>query len=109
MTNTLARTLSRTLVAATLAATALSSAHAQTAPVPVQDFSVFVDIATGFAFVKTPSGWRFVRQIEAEKLTQLHPSTLVALGEVRVPAGVPLGQTDLVLMRASLKEQGSLF
>jgi predicted anti-sigma-YlaC factor YlaD len=96
MINILSNTLNRTLLACVLATAALTPAHAETA-VPVEDFSVFVDIPTGFAFVKTPAGWRFVRQIEASRLGELHPTTLVSviqagerLGKVQDPKSAPV-------------------
>jgi len=79
--------LNRSLAAFALAAATLVPAQAETA-VPVEDFSVFVDIPTGFAFVKTPSGWHFVRQIESARLVDLHPTTLVSV----IQAGERLGQ-----------------
>lgn len=81
--------LNRSLAALALSAAALAPVHAETA-VPVEDFSVFVDIPTGFAFVKTPSGWHFVRQIEAGRLGELHPTTLVSV----IQAGERLGQAQ---------------
>lgn len=87
MKHLLVPTLTRSLAALALSAAALMPAHAEKA-VPVEDFSVFVDIPTGFAFVKTPSGWRFVRQIESSRLGELHPTTLVSV----IQAGERVGQ-----------------
>lgn len=81
--------LTRSMAALALAVAAAVPSHAETA-VPVEDFSVFVDMPTGFAFVKTPSGWRFVRQIEASKLSQLHPTTLVSV----IQAGQRFSQVE---------------
>lgn len=71
------------------AATAAAKLIAAPASSP-SDFSVYVDRETRFAFVKTPIGWKFVRQIEAEKLSLVpheffiqvdrRPGTLLALG-----------------------------
>ena len=47
--------------------------------VPVRDWDVYVDLPTGFAFVKTPARWVFVRQLDAEQLARLPASTLTAL------------------------------
>lgn len=47
--------------------------------VQVKDWDVYVDLPTRFAFVKTPAGWTFVRQLDEEQMQRLHPSTLTAL------------------------------
>jgi len=75
--NTMKRPLA---LAAVALATAFVSAHAQSAgSVPVKDWDVFVDLPTGFAFVKTPMGWKFVRQLDDEQLGRLPASTLTSL------------------------------
>jgi hypothetical protein len=73
----------QTLLFAAIAVTAVSSAQAasptaQTAPGVAKqrawtadDFAVYVDQETGFAFIKTPGGWKFIRQIEPGKLAQV--------------------------------------
>ncbi len=35
------------------------------------DFQVYVDRETGFAFIKTPGGWKFIRRIEADMLANV--------------------------------------
>lgn len=45
----------------------------------VKDWDVFVDLPTGFAYVKTPARWVFVRQLSDEQLDSLPATTLVSL------------------------------
>ena len=73
-------------VAAVCLATASPAAQAQTeaqtqlgSVVPVKDWDVYVDLPTRFAFVKSPKGWVFVRQLDEEQMTRLPASTLTAL------------------------------
>ncbi len=47
--------------------------------VPVRDWDVYVDLPTGFAYVKTPDRWVFVRQLDAEQMSRLPASTLTTL------------------------------
>ena len=83
----------RPLAALGLAAAILMPAYAQKA-VPVKDFDVFVDLPSGFAFIKTPDAWRFIRQLDAEQLTRLHPSTLTALLEPEDKSTAEAGNTE---------------
>ena len=48
----------------------------------VKDWDVYVDLPTRFAFVKTPTHWVFVRQLDEEQMTRLPSSTLTALLKV---------------------------
>jgi hypothetical protein len=78
MKTTLAH-VARTAAALGLAlAFALPAAQAQSF-VQVRDWDVYVDVPTGFAYVKTPVGWRFVRKLDDEQMARLPASTLTAL------------------------------
>lgn len=72
-------TTSLAAVAATTSATAPIPAGSAVDRVSVKDFDVFVDLQTGFAFVRTPDRWTFVRKLDAAQLKNLPPSTLTAL------------------------------
>lgn len=51
-------------------------AMAEPAAAPVvSTFDVFVDLPTGFAFVKMPAGWKFVGKLEADQMRDL-PNTV---------------------------------
>ena len=66
--------------AAVLAASAAPAAFAQQPTSPtVQDFDVFVDVPTAFAFIKLPSGWKFIGKLDAEQLRRLPPGTITSL------------------------------
>lgn len=71
----------RTLAALALALASFAAALPAQAQgfVPVRDWDVYVDLPTGFAYVKTPQRWVFVRQLDAEQMSRLPASTLTAL------------------------------
>jgi hypothetical protein len=54
-------------------------ALAQSAAPQVKDFDLFVDMPTGFAFIKMPAGWKFVGKLEGDQLRNLPASTLTSL------------------------------
>ena len=66
------------IVAALFAAFSGSPAVAQET-VAVQDYDLFVDPPTAFAFIKLPTGWKFVGKLDAEQLRHLPPGTLTSL------------------------------
>jgi hypothetical protein len=72
----------RTFATAALALAAFAAALPAQAQsyVPTRDWDVYVDLPTRFAYVKTPAkGWVFVRQLDEEQMSNLHPTTLTAL------------------------------
>jgi hypothetical protein len=68
------RILSTLLI--TLAAASATQAQSF---VQTREWDVYVDLPTRFAYVKTPTGWTFVRQLDEAQMTRLHPTTLTAL------------------------------
>jgi hypothetical protein len=58
-----------------------SPVEAQTpdAVVVVNEYDVFVDPATAFAFIKLPAGWKFIGKLDAAQLRNLPPGTLTSL------------------------------
>lgn len=68
--------MKRTLIALLL--TIAGAAQAQSF-VQTKDWDVYVDLPTRFAYVKTPMGWKFVRQLDEAQMSNLHPTTLTAL------------------------------
>jgi hypothetical protein len=86
-TTALRRAATTALVGITAAVTLIMAAPAAlaqaqyqtTSPVEVKDWDVYVDLPTRFAFVKTPTRWVFVRQLDEEQMTRLPRTTLTAL------------------------------
>lgn len=83
---------------------------AQDRNLPTQPFDVYVDLPTGFAYIKTPSGWKFIRKLSAAQLRELPPTTLTALlaPEAGAPdTGIryaqPAPRTDLDLIGTPLR------
>lgn len=70
--------MKRFLTALFLSLAAAGAAQAQSF-VQTRDWDVYVDLPTRFAYVKTPMGWTFVRQLDEAQMAKLHPTTLTAL------------------------------
>ena len=70
--------MKRFLTALFLTLAAAGAAQAQSF-VQTRDWDVYVDLPTRFAFVKTPKGWVFVRQLDEEQMTRLPATTLTWL------------------------------
>lgn len=62
-----------TLGVALIAAGAAGAAEPEATP--VKDFDVYVDLPTGFTFVKMPQGWKFVGQLDQQAMRKL-PGTV---------------------------------
>ena len=55
-------------------------AEAQAADaVTVNEYDVFVDPPTAFAFITLPTGWKFIGKLDAAQLRDLPPGTLTSL------------------------------
>ena len=45
----------------------------------LRHLDVYVDLPTAFAYIKLPTGWKFIGKLDASQLKQLPPGTLTAL------------------------------
>jgi hypothetical protein len=72
-----------TIAAAALAVFGAVPAQAQAddraEAVVVKDYDLFVDLPTAFAFIKLPTGWKFVGKLDADGLRHLPEGTLTSL------------------------------
>lgn len=59
--------------------------------VDVDDYAIYVDLPTAFAFIKLPSGWKFVGKLDVDQLRHLPAETLTSLltDEPTMVAGRP--------------------
>jgi hypothetical protein len=67
------------IAALAIAAAAASTPSRAQSFVQVKEWDVYVDLPTRFAYVRTPMGWKFVRQLDEAQMANLHPTTLTAL------------------------------
>ena len=68
------------VLGALIGAPAEAQAQAQAADaVAVNEYDVFVDPPTAFAFIKLPTGWKFIGKLDAAQLRHLPPGTITSL------------------------------
>lgn len=67
---------------AMLSAAGAATAEANKEYTPA-DYLVYVDKPTGFAFIRTPYGWKFVRKIESTQLAEQAAQLQLALNDKR--------------------------
>lgn len=60
-------------------ASVAAPAIAQSAAPQVRTLDVYVDLPTGFTFVKMPAGWKFVGKLDAAQMRELPPTALTSL------------------------------
>ncbi|GAB4567933.1 MAG: hypothetical protein Tsb007_43050 [Rhizobacter sp.] len=78
----------------------IASPARATDAVVVNDYDVFVDPPTAFAFIKLPMGWKFIGKLDADQLRDLPPGTLTSLlpadeGAVKLAASSKLAKKKI--------------
>ncbi len=73
--------MNKTLFAGMLALSIGMGTPAQARWTPVKDLDVFIDVPTGFVFIKLPKGWKLVARLEGLDPAQLprHVNTTLLL------------------------------
>lgn len=89
------------LIAATLlaATAAFALPAAAETMVPTKTFDIYVDLPTGFTFVKMPGGWRFVGKVGAEEMASLPTTVHTALIETEDSEMRVAGRTPAPIVR----------
>lgn len=73
--------LAASLASASLGASAASASSAPAAVGHPEDYKVFIDAPTGYAYVKTPSRWVFTRKVDSERIAESSASRRVEKAE----------------------------
>lgn len=66
------------LVGAPLLMASVASVNAEDESARARPFDVFVDLPTRFAYINTPQGWRYIRQLSMDEVRRLPASTLTS-------------------------------